>query len=71
MENKFTVHLFTVQKVEYLLGRIMTITETLGLNEKQEKAFKDIIKQEIWSFWEHPWGTEQKESRLETPVKEY
>lgn len=40
----------------------MTLIETLGLNESQEKAFKDITKQEIWHLWEHPWGVEEKET---------
>lgn len=61
-ENGFVVHLYDVKKFEYHIGRTMTLIEALGLSETQEKAFKDIIKQEIWSLWDYPWGTEIKTS---------
>lgn len=60
--NTIMVHEFIEERFNHFLGRVMTQIETLGLGEKQEKAFKDIIKQEIWYLWEHPWGTEEKES---------
>jgi len=56
------VHEFNKERFDYFLGRILTMIETLGLNENQEKAFKDIIKQEVWSLWEQPWGIEEKTS---------
>lgn len=58
--NTIMAHLFNVERFEHFLGRTMTILETVGLSEKQEKALKDIVKQEIWSLWEHPWGIEEK-----------
>lgn len=33
----------------FLEGRLLTIIETIGLNPNQEKAVKDLIKQEIWN----------------------
>lgn len=55
------VHGFYESRFNYFLGRVMTLIETLGLTETQEKAFKDIIKQEIWSLWEHAPYMEEKE----------
>ena len=59
-EEKIWVHEFNKERFDYFLGRTLTLIETLGLNGNQEKAFKDIIKQEVWSLWENPWGTEEK-----------
>ena len=53
-------HIFNVERFERFLGRVLTMIETLGLNQTQEKAFKDIIKQEIWDLWEHPWGIHER-----------
>jgi len=36
-------------QINTLIGKLLTLTETLGLQEKQEKSFKDIIKQAVWS----------------------
>lgn len=62
INGKISVHSFNQERFNYHLGRVMTLIETLGLNESQEKAFKDITKQEIWHLWEHPWGVEEKET---------
>ena len=31
-----------------MIGKLLTLVETLGLQEKQENSFKDIIKQAVW-----------------------
>lgn len=36
-------------QVNNLIGKIMLIIETMGLNENQLEASKSIIKQSIWS----------------------
>lgn len=68
--NTIWVHEFNKERFDYFLGRILTLVETLGLPETQEKAFKDIIKQEIWSLWENPWGVEEKTRMLDGEVAE-
>ena len=35
-------------QVSSLIGKLLTLVETLGLQEKQENSFKDIVKQAIW-----------------------
>jgi hypothetical protein len=35
--------------VDHLVGRVLTLIETLGLNESQEKAIKDLARQELWA----------------------
>ncbi len=34
---------------DYLVGRLMTLLESLGLPERQEKSIKDLVKNEIYS----------------------
>lgn len=34
-------------KKDYITGRLLTLVESLGLRDTQEKAFKDIIRDEI------------------------
>ena len=36
-------------QISNLIGKLLTLVETLGLQEKQENSFKDIIKQAVWS----------------------
>lgn len=33
----------------HLIGRLLTLVETCGLKETQEKSLKDLIRQEVWS----------------------
>lgn len=35
-------------QVNTLIGKLMLIIETMGLEEKQEKSVKSLMKQEIW-----------------------
>ena len=41
-------HLVREDFFDYLLGRILTLIEVLGLPEKQETQLKSLIRQEIW-----------------------
>lgn len=44
------------ETVEFLIGRVLTIIDTLGLKDKQDKSVKDLIKQEIRSYFrEEDW----------------
>lgn len=54
------MHGFYVERFEHHVGRVMTLIETLGLSEVQSKAFKDLMKQEIWSLWENAPFVEEK-----------
>lgn len=42
-------YIFSGNRVDHLIGRVLTHIETLGLRESQEKAIKDLLKQEIWA----------------------
>ena len=48
--NSSKGHGYTISigQMESLVGRVLNLIEALGLNEKQEKAIKDVIKKEIW-----------------------
>ena len=35
---------------DYLVGRVLTVVEALGLKESQEKSVKDILKNEIYGL---------------------
>lgn len=36
---------------EHLVGRLCTLIETMGLKDTQEKATKDLIKQEVYKMF--------------------
>lgn len=38
-----------------LVGKILTIIESLGLPEKQEQAFKDVVRNEIYDSFDNVW----------------
>lgn len=61
LSDKVTVHGYNEFRFNHFAGRVMTLIETLGLGESQERAFKDIVKQEIWSLWERPNYIEEKD----------
>lgn len=42
---------------QYLVGRILTIVEALGLKETQEKSLKDLIREEIYKIQRNDEGT--------------
>jgi hypothetical protein len=60
-KNMIMVHLFNEERFNTFLGKLLTYADTLGLPEGQSVAYKSLIKQELWSLWENPWGTEEKE----------
>ena len=35
-------------QINSLIGKLMLIVETMGLQEGQERSFKSLLKQEIW-----------------------
>ena len=41
-------YVVTESKVNHLIGRLLTLAEALGLSEKQEKSYKDLVSQEVW-----------------------
>lgn len=48
MEKNFTKMMKTWQ-IENLVGKIMLIIETIGLQKNQEESAKSLIKQSIWT----------------------
>ena len=54
------VHMFNVERFNRANGRFLTLVESLGLPEGQERAHKSLIQQELWDLWENPWGVEEK-----------
>lgn len=44
-DSSYLVNGYTV---DHLVGRVLTLIETLGLKDSQEKAVKDLVRQEIW-----------------------
>lgn len=53
-----------------LVGRILAFTDTLGLDEQQRKAYKALVKDEIWSLWDNPSFLEDKEVEFPTAILE-
>lgn len=53
-ETGFTVLGFKYKKINDLQGRLLTIAETLGLKDSQEKALKDLLREEVSKLWSHP-----------------
>jgi|ERR1035437_1149852 hypothetical protein len=41
---------FRLYCLKHYLGVLLTAVEVLGLNPKQEKSFKDVIKMNFWDF---------------------
>jgi hypothetical protein len=39
------------EDVSFLLGRVKTVVDSLGLPEKQEKATKDILQTVLWDWF--------------------
>jgi hypothetical protein len=42
-------------KVNYLVGRLLTIIDAMGLEENQEKSAKDLIKNEVYVITREGW----------------
>ena len=47
-------------QVRFLEGKVLTVIEGIGLNERQEKAIKDMVRDDfgncINAFWRHTIG---------------
>lgn len=43
--------MFRSYQQDYIVGRLCTLLESYGLRETQERAAKDIIKQEVYSWF--------------------
>jgi len=37
-------------QLSHLEGRLLTLMESLGLRDTQEKAIKDLVKNEVWGL---------------------
>lgn len=45
------------QAPNYIIGRLLTLIEALGLKEKQEESLKSLVRQEVWAqFAENNFG---------------
>ena len=49
-------------------GELLTLVETLGLAETQEKAIKSLIRQRLWDSF-HDWGHMCKQEDYSALVK--
>lgn len=49
---------------ERLVGRLLTIVETLGLGEKQEKAAKSLVRQEVYNSLDDAWIVGEEDHAL-------
>jgi hypothetical protein len=59
--NALLVYEGTAQE---LVGRLLTLTESWGLGESQEKAVKSIIKQEIYRSLDDAWIIGEKDHAM-------
>jgi len=64
-----SAHILDEGEAEYLVGRICTIVETLGLKDTQEKAAKDLFKQEIYSVFSWTRGARFIHSTLASVIR--
>ena len=42
-------------RVDFLVGRLLTIIDAMGLDERQEKSAKDLIKSEVYLVTREGW----------------
>jgi hypothetical protein len=54
--------------VSHLEGELLTIVESLGLPERQEKASKSLLRQRLWDSF-HDWGHMVKAKDYEELLK--
>lgn len=47
MHNIYFTSIVAIKRIE---GKLLTLVETLGLPQSQEKAVKDQVRQTIWSL---------------------
>ena len=54
----------------FLIGRLFTLVEALGLKETQEKSFKDLVQNEIWNlFGPDGWRTKRIPGSLHNEIR--
>ena len=41
-------YVITDEELRHLEGRLLTLIESIGLKDTQEKAVKDLIRNEVW-----------------------
>jgi hypothetical protein len=52
-------------QISFVQGRLLTLIESFGLKDSQEKAAKDLVSQELWRVYEGAISLGSKEhSRL-------
>lgn len=74
MSNDNRAKIVRQWQVENLIGKVMLIVETMGLEKQQEESAKSLIKQSIWVEFnesydisveqQDKWYREQEEERL-------
>jgi hypothetical protein len=37
--------------IDKLVGKLLTLAETLGLSEKQENSYKDLVRQTVYNYF--------------------
>lgn len=70
MKKEITINGYGTGHFKRLEGKLMTLLESLGLKETQEKAIKDLVRGEIWHMWEHSSFSENKVIENPTAVEE-
>jgi hypothetical protein len=45
------VHGFSGGDWSKVIGKVLTLIDTLGLKEEQGKAVKDLMMQQLWDSW--------------------
>jgi len=53
-ETGFTVLGYRYERLGKLEGKILTIIDAIGLDENQNKAVKDLVRNEISEIWNKP-----------------
>lgn len=41
-------YVITDDQIRHLEGRLLTLVESIGLKDTQEKAVKDLVRNEVW-----------------------
>ncbi len=44
------IYTIETERVNQLVGELLTIIDAMGLQNNQEKSIKDLVKQKIWAF---------------------
>lgn len=52
MSIQVEIHGYGSGHFKRLEGRLLTLLESLGLPVSQEKAIKDLVRNELWDLWD-------------------